>query len=78
MTKKKTASPEPDILTSTAQKIGSTLGSLAARVGLVHPAAPTKRKAPTKNTKEAAVKKKAVAASAKVRGAKAKAAKKGK
>jgi hypothetical protein len=72
MTKKKiSVKPEPDMLTSTAQKIGSTLGSLALKVGLVHPAAPTNRKVLAKKTTQVAAKKKAAAASAKVRSTKA-------
>jgi hypothetical protein len=53
-TKKK--APEPDMLTSAAQTIGSTLGKLAAVVGIEHPAA-----APVAKKSAAAVKKRAPA-----------------
>jgi hypothetical protein len=64
-TKKKT--PEPDMLTTAAQAIGSTLGKLAVAAGIEHPGAPVakrkapvvKKKTPTKNDapKRAPVKK---------------------
>jgi hypothetical protein len=52
-TKKKI--PEPDLLTSAAQAIGSTLGRLAVAAGIEHPAAPRVKK------KTPAVKKKVLA-----------------
>jgi hypothetical protein len=63
-TKKKT--PEPDMLTTAAQAIGSTLGKLAVAAGIEHPGAPVakkkapalKKKAPTKRaTPKKAIKK---------------------
>jgi hypothetical protein len=82
-TKKK--APEPDMLTTAAQAIGSTLGKLAIAAGIEHPAAPVVKKEPTTAMKKTPAKKgalkkgvvkKTAAASAKVRTAKAKVAKK--
>jgi hypothetical protein len=59
--------PEPDMLTTAAQAIGSTLGKLAVAAGIEHPGArvakkkvpAVKRKAPTKKAtpRKAAIKK---------------------
>lgn len=67
---------QPDILTSAAQAIGSTLGTIVHAVtDIIHPAKPAKKKVAKKVVakKRVPAKKKIAAATAKVQSAKAKA-----
>ncbi|HEY2842091.1 MAG TPA: hypothetical protein VGJ09_00515 [Bryobacteraceae bacterium] len=58
-----TKQPEPDVLTTAAQAIGSTLGKLAVKTGIAKPAAaPQPVAVAKKSVKKAAAKKKAPSA----------------